>query len=83
MTEIENLHKILVGIKYFGGPRVILNWAFFKQNLYEGLTCRRRGSGGAAPVNMSLTRSVPLKALDVFTVILTRTFKRTLLHEIN
>ena len=43
--------------KTFGGPRVVLNWTFFKQNLCESLACRRRGSGGTAPVNMLLTWS--------------------------
>ena len=42
--------------KTSGGPRVIFNWKFLKQNLCESLACRRRGSGGAAPVNMLLTR---------------------------
>ena len=44
--------------KIFGGTRVILNWIFLKQNLCGGLACRRRGSGGAAYVNMLLTWSV-------------------------
>ena len=44
--------------KTFGGPRVILNWTFFKQNLFEVLACHRRRAGGAASVNMLLTRTV-------------------------